>query len=187
MRYENPLIVQSDKTLLLDVHAPRADECRMALIPFAELERSPEHLHTYRLTPLSLWNACSAGIEVQKIIDVLEDFSKYDVPQSVKVWVSTTATRFGKIVVRALEEKKSDEKYLVLKCATGSIYKEIQSYPSIAKHLIPCELENSFLIELTYRGTIKQELLKMGWPVKDEAPLKEGSPLESHLRSTTLD
>ncbi|MCR4789591.1 MAG: helicase-associated domain-containing protein, partial [Treponemataceae bacterium] len=69
MQFDNPLIIQSDKTILLDVHAPRANECRMALIPFAELERSPEHLHTYRLTPLSLWNACSAGITPEQIIE----------------------------------------------------------------------------------------------------------------------
>ena len=77
MQYDNPLIIQSDKTILLDVHSPRAEECRMALIPFAELERSPEHLHTYRLTPLSLWNACSAGIKSEQIIEVLIKDIKY--------------------------------------------------------------------------------------------------------------
>ena len=77
MQYSNPLIVQSDKTLLLDVHAPLAEECRNALIAFAELERSPEHLHTYRLSPLSLWNASSAGISTEQIIESLEKFAKY--------------------------------------------------------------------------------------------------------------
>ncbi|MDE5798009.1 MAG: helicase-associated domain-containing protein, partial [Treponemataceae bacterium] len=86
-RFENPLIVQSDRTLLLDVHAPRADECRNALIPFAELERSPEHLHTYRLTPLSLWNAAGAGFFPEDAVAVLHEFARYDVPQCVEQWI----------------------------------------------------------------------------------------------------
>ena len=73
MQFDNPLIVQSDRTLLLDVHAPRAAECRNALIPFAELERSPEHLHTYRLTALSLWNASGAGFTAEQAIETLRD------------------------------------------------------------------------------------------------------------------
>ncbi len=97
MQDYKPLIVQSDKTLLLDVHAPNADECRNALMPFAELERSPEHLHTYRLTPLSLWNAASVGFSPDYAIKVLTDFSRYDVPQIVCAWIKETAERFGKI------------------------------------------------------------------------------------------
>ena len=104
MQYSNPLIVQSDKTLLLDVHAPLAEECRNALIPFAELERSPGHLHTYRLSPLSLWNASSAGISTEQIISSLEKFAKYDVPQSVKDWIEDTANKFGKIKIKGIED-----------------------------------------------------------------------------------
>ena len=97
MNYENPLIVQGDRSLLLDVHAPLAEECRNALIPFAELEKSPEHLHTYRLTPLSLWNAASAGFSADDAAAVLNQYARYDVPQSVIVWIKETASRFGKI------------------------------------------------------------------------------------------
>ena len=97
MNLENPLIVQGDRTLLLDVHAPLAMECRNDLLPFAELERSPEHLHTYRLTPLSLWNATSAGFTAENAIDVLKKYSRYDVPQSIEVWITETASRFGKL------------------------------------------------------------------------------------------
>ncbi|MBP3771816.1 MAG: helicase-associated domain-containing protein, partial [Treponema sp.] len=97
MDYSNPLIVQSDRTLLLDVHAPRAEDCRNALIPFAELERSPEHLHTYRLTPLSLWNANAAGFSPDDAVQVLKDFARYDVPQAVEMWIRETAGRFGKL------------------------------------------------------------------------------------------
>ena len=95
MQLDNPLIVQSDRTLLLDVHAPLADKCRNELIPFAELERSPEHLHTYRLTPLSLWNASSAGFMPQDAVTVLQKYARYDVPQSVSLWITETAGRFG--------------------------------------------------------------------------------------------
>ncbi|MGP1587430.1 MAG: DNA repair helicase XPB [Treponemataceae bacterium] len=211
MQLENPLIIQSDKTLLLDVHSPRAKECRNALIPFAELERSPEHLHTYRLTPLSLWNACSVGIEPNQILETLNCFAKYEVPQVIKSWVLQTSQRFGKIVIKAIpdsygktqfcEIKNGDEKtdetkpecefydkieYLMLKAENSLIYKELGSIKSIQKYLIPCEIENAFYILLTYRGSIKQELLKSGWPVKDEAPLREGTPLKIDLRENCL-
>ena len=93
----NPLIVQSDRTILLDVHAPLAEECRNALIPFAELERSPEHLHTYRLTPLSLWNAVSAGFTAEDAISTLTEYSRFPVPQPVEFWIKETAGKFGKL------------------------------------------------------------------------------------------
>ena len=99
MNYENPLIVQSDRSLLLDVHAPRAEECRNALIPFAELEKSPEHLHTYKLSPLSLWNAASAGFSADDAIAVLHEFARYDVPQSIEMWIKENASRFGRITL----------------------------------------------------------------------------------------
>ena len=97
MNYENPLIVQGDRSLLLDVHAPLAEECRNALIPFAELEKSPDHLHTYRLTPLSLWNAASAGFSADDAVAVLQKYARYDIPQSVIAWIKETEDRFGKI------------------------------------------------------------------------------------------
>ena len=111
MNYENPLIVQGDRTLLLDVHAPLAEECRNALIPFAELEKSPEHLHTYRLTPLSLWNATSAGFSAEDAVDVLKKYARYDVPQSIMMWIHETAGRFGKLKLIPGPESEG-EKYL---------------------------------------------------------------------------
>ena len=106
MNYENPLIVQVDRSLLLDVHAPLAEECRTALIPFAELERSPEHLHTYKLSPLSLWNAASVGFSAQDAIDVLNKFARYDVPQAVVMWIKEIEGRFGKLRLVLGPEKK---------------------------------------------------------------------------------
>ena len=125
----NPLIVQSDKTILLDVHAPLAEECRNALIPFAELERSPEHLHTYRLTPLSLWNAASAGFSSDHIIEVLEKYSRYPVPQPVSFWIEEISGRFGKLRMTAPDEADNSEDFEMLYLETSSIavYKEIEA------------------------------------------------------------
>ena len=214
MDYSNPLIVQSDRTLLLDVHAPRAEECRNALIPFAELERSPEHLHTYRLTPLSLWNANAAGFSSEDAVNVLRDFVRYDVPQSVEMWIRETAGRFGKLrLVPApwvevpnpgKPGESIKEEYLYLVSESPSVFKEIKASPIGKKYLSVCEYDSPqdelmrrtsvndeekshcFRLALTDRGTIKQELLKMAWPVKDDVPLIDGEPLDICLRKKTL-
>ncbi len=214
MNYENPLIVQSDKTLLLDVHAPLAEECRNDLIPFAELEKSPEHLHTYRLTPLSLWNASSAGFGPEDAVAVLEKYARYDVPQSVVMWIKEIASRFGKIrlipgpinlvPVKEKSDKLIEEKFLYLVVQSLPIYKELGALKEVKKIIWACdyvEPENStknkielsddekqfcFCLRLTDRGTIKQLLLNSGWPVKDEVILTDGEPLDVSLRETTL-
>lgn len=197
-QFQNPLIVQSDRTILLDVHAPRSEECRNALIPFAELERSPEHLHTYRLTPLSLWNAASAGISTQQIIQVLREFSRYHIPQNIEMWICETAERFGKVRLVQSDESEihgetSPEKnspplheFLYLETVDEKIFKQIQNNSIAKKFLSPCEKPNCFMLALTDRGIVKQKLLEFGWPVKDEAPLREGEALEIHLREKTL-
>ena len=211
MNIENPLIVQGDRSLLLDVHAPLAEECRNALIPFAELEKSPEHLHTYRLTPLSLWNAASAGFSADDAAAVLQKYARYDVPQSVLAWIKETASRFGKIrliagpdievPVKEDSDKKVIEHYLYLVADSIPVYKEIAANHSVKKILCDShpdgnchpELDSgstdtpqySFLIHLTDRGTIKQLLLQEGWPVKDEVALTDGEPLDISLRQTT--
>ncbi len=197
---ENPLVVQSDKTLLLDVHAPLAEECRNDLIPFAELVKSPEHIHTYSLTPLSLWNAASAGFTSKNAIEILQKYARFDVPQAVIVWIEETAERFGKLrLIPAPSDEHSANEYLYLVCTSPYIYKELNSQPSVKKLLIPCEYKKTspeievsedekkycFLINLTDRGTVKQSLLKLGWPVKDDVPLAEGKHLDIHIREKT--
>ena len=207
MQNSNPLIVQGDKTLLLDIHAPQADECRRALIPFAELERSPEHLHTYRLTPLSLWNAASAGFSPDYAVDVLKTYSRFDVPQPIIVWIRETASRFGKL--RLLPDSLSGsegEDTLILETQSLAVYRELEANKKLLKYLQPLpeyappaatteKPENTtggrpslyaFKLLLTDRGTIKEELLKTGWPVKDEVPLREGEKLSFSLRERTL-
>ena len=145
MNYENPLIVQSDRTLLLDVHAPLAEECRNALIPFAELEKSPEHLHTYRLSPLSLWNAASAGFSADDAVAVLEKYARYDVPQSIPQWIQEISNRFGTLRLIPGPEKETEtkdkdgkpiiEKYLYLTAKTAPVFKEIGVNPAVKKYL----------------------------------------------------
>ena len=185
MNYENPLIVQGDRSLLLDVHAPLAEECRNALLPFAELEKSPEHLHTYKLTPLSLWNAASAGFSAEDAVAVLEKYARYDVPRAIPAWIKEVSGRFGKITLEPCEEGDK----LLLVAATEAIYKEIGANGAVKKYLEeggfdrlnhPC-----YLIKLTDRGTIKQLLLEAGWPVKDQVALTDGEPLDFNLRETT--
>ena len=159
MQFDNPLIVQGDRTLLLDVHAPLANECRNDLIPFAELERSPEHLHTYRLTPLSLWNATSAGLTPDDVVAVLEKYARYDVPQNITMWIKETASRFGKlrlipgpviqVPVKTAEVLKAhvgvdsvhtvEEQYLYLVANARNVYLEIKANPHAKKLLEPCE------------------------------------------------
>ena len=222
-RFENPLIVQSDRTLLLDVHAPRANDCRNALIPFAELERSPEHLHTYRLTPLSLWNAAGAGFSPDDAVRVLHEFARYDVPQAVEMWIKETAGRFGKLRLipapsvlvpyktasiadpnaENTKAKEIKEEYLYLVTESRAVFKEISASLLVKKNTLTVtdyvapeeyadpavtddEKEHCFSLHLTDRGTIKQELLKMGWPVKDDVPMADGEPLQINLRQTTL-
>ena len=186
MNYENPLIVQGDRSLLLDVHAPLAEECRNALIPFAELEKSPEHLHTYKLTPLSLWNAASAGFSAQDAVDVLNKFARYDVPQSVVAWINEVSGRFGKIrLVEVPKTKDDEEQYLSLQAQSEAIYKEIGANTAVKKMLGMGAAKNTYLIKLTDRGTIKQLLLEAGWPVKDEVALTDGEPLEINLKTQT--
>ena len=198
MNTENPLIVQGDRSLLLDVHAPLAEECRNALIPFAELEKSPEHLHTYKLTPLSLWNAASAGFSAEDAVAVLEKFARYDVPQAVIAWIKEVCSRFGKIRLLPGEDAET----LVLSAQTEAIYKEIGANTAVKKLLCGGPIggpvlrqaqqprgeglqKYAYLIKLTDRGTIKQLLLEAGWPVKDEVALTDGEPLSVNLRQTT--
>lgn len=222
MQFDNPLIIQSDRTLLLDVHAPLANDCRNDLIPFAELEKSPEHLHTYRLTPLSFWNATSAGFTPEDAIKVLEKYARYDVPQSVVFWIQETAGRFGKLKIvpgpkmqvplkptEVFSEETTytgqmiEEQFLYLVASSKPIFLEISANPSLKKYISPAEYDESvengnveltedekkycFLLKLTDRGTIKQELLKILWPVKDEVQLEDGEPLDFSLKETTSD
>jgi len=176
---EKPLIVQSDGSLLMDVHNPAAEEARSRIAVFSELEKSPEHIHTYRITPLSLWNAASAGYTPQQVIDQLRSCSRYTLPQTVEVTILDQMERFGKLIL-----SPHTEKTLFLHTQDPAIRAEIQSTKRLERYLSP--EGDGFIVNLVDRGTVKQELIRLGYPVKDEAPLAEGDPLPITLRERTL-
>jgi len=193
----NPLIVQSDKTLLLDVHTEKAEQARSAIIPFAELEKSPEHIHTYRITPLSLWNAASAGFNPDDIAKALAEYSRYTVPSGIIESFSDTMSRYGKIRMTAApgpaakngdngtaDPDSAPAETLFLEIADKAVLAEIEAVKTLEKYLI--KNGNGFLVRLVDRGTVKQELIRHGWPVRDEAPLVSGDNFEIKLRDTSL-
>jgi DNA excision repair protein ERCC-3 len=177
----NPLIVQSDRTILLDVHTPRSEEAREAILPFAELEKSPEHIHTYRISPLSLWNAASAGFGPGDLVAVLEEYTRYPIPAGIAGGFTDTMARYGKIRLRGAEEGEGRlPEELLLVTEDGAIRAEIEASKSLGKYL--ARVDRGFLLKLTDRGSVKRELIRMGWPVKDEAPLSEGESFAIALR-----
>ncbi len=176
--FDQPVIVQSDYSLLLDVHHPKAEEAKMILAPFAELFKSPEHIHTYRITPISLWNAASAGLNGEEILNNLISISRYDIPINVSTYISEIATRFGKLLLLPTD----DPMRLQLEILDPNIKAEVVSTKKIIPYLIFTGQDESIYIDLLNRGFIKQELIKIGFPVKDLVPLREGDPLEFKLR-----
>lgn len=184
------LIVQSDRTLLLDVHCESAEAARQAIMPFAELEKSPEHIHTYRITPLSLWNAASAGYTPQDVVNTLNEFSRYDIPSGIIEGFSLLMSRYGKIKMIAnndpdsySNENHANDK-LALQIDDETIRIEIGELKALKKYLL--KTANGFSLALIDRGTVKRELIRIGWPVQDEAPLAKGEDLEVKLRERAL-
>lgn len=175
-----PLIVQGDLTLLLDVHDPAFEEGRAAIGAFAALEKSPEHLHTYRISALSLWNAASAGLSPEEVEATLALYSRYEIPRDISFIVRDTMARFGRLVLKEIPSELPDR--LFLSCADGEAEREIASSKKLQKWLVPAP--GGFELRLTERGTVKRELFKLGWPVKDEAPLTPGDPLTIALRDS---
>ncbi len=178
---EKPLIVQSDKTLFLEVDHPNFKKARILISRFAELEKSPEYLHTYRITSLSLWNAASSGMKAEKIINTLHEFSKYPVPQPVISEVTRQISRYGKLKL-ARDEK--DE--LILQSDNKNYIKEISLNSKIQDFIKEIKDENTIYIKKMYRGHIKQALVRLGYPVEDIAGYDEGKEFRFELRKTTL-
>ena len=175
------LIVQGDHSLLLDVHNPGFEEARSDISPFSELEKSPEHIHTYRMSPLSLWNAASAGMREQEIIDALDRHSRFPVPDNVNYFIHSTLSRYGMLKLEATE----NENVLFLKIEDPTLALEISHLKSLKKYITPGE--GGFFLQLVDRGTIKLILIKAGFPVEDLAPLKEGDPCPINLKNTLSD
>ncbi|SHH25336.1 DNA excision repair protein ERCC-3 [Jatrophihabitans endophyticus] len=166
---DGPLIVQSDKTLLLEVDHPQAAEARGAIAPFAELERSPEHVHTYRLTPLGLWNARAAGHDAEQVVDALVRYSRYAVPHALLVDVADTMDRYGR-----LQLVKHPNHGLALVSLDRAVLEEVLRQKKIAPMLGTRVDDDTVLVHPSERGRLKQALLKVGWPAEDHAGYVDG-------------
>ena len=164
-----PLIVQSDKTLLLEVDHPAAEAARRDIAPFAELERAPEHIHTYRVTPLGLWNARAAGHDAEQVVHALITHSRYPVPQALLVDVADTMARYGRLTL-----DKDPEHGLVLRTTDRAVLTEVLRHKRI-KPLVGDQLDaDTVSVHASERGHMKQELLKIGWPAEDLAGYVDG-------------
>ncbi|MFF7458515.1 DNA repair helicase XPB [Kitasatospora sp. NPDC008115] len=166
---DGPLIVQSDKTLLLEIDHPKAADCRRAIAPFAELERAPEHVHTYRVTPLGLWNARAAGHDAEQVVDALVTYSRYPVPHALLVDVADTMARYGR-----LRLVKHPTHGLVLTTTDRPVLEEVlrsrKIVPLVGARIDP----DTVVVHPSERGQIKQVLLKLGWPAEDLAGYVDG-------------
>jgi DNA excision repair protein ERCC-3 len=166
---DGPLIVQSDKTLLLEVDHPQADETRTAIAPFAELERAPEHVHTYRVTPLALWNARAAGHDAEQVVDALVRYSRYPVPQPLLVDVVDTMARFGRLTL------VNDPAHgLVMTTTDRAVLEEVLRNKKIGPMLGTRIDPDTVVVHPSERGRLKQLLLKAGWPAEDQAGYVDG-------------
>jgi DNA excision repair protein ERCC-3 len=166
---DGPLIVQSDKTLLLEVDHARADDCRKAIAPFAELERAPEHIHTYRLTPLGLWNARAAGHDAEQVVDTLLRYSRYPVPHALLIDVAETMSRYGR-----LQLNNHPVHGLVLQSLDAAVLEEVLRSRKAAP-LLGARLDDvTVAVHPSERGNLKQALIKLGWPAEDVAGYVDG-------------
>jgi DNA excision repair protein ERCC-3 len=171
-----PLIVQSDRTVLLEVAHPQAEDARHDLAVFAELERAPEHIHSYRITKLGLWNARAAGHTAADMLDTLARYSRFPIPQSVSVDITETVERYGRLVI-----ERDAEGVLLLTATDRSVLAEIRRSKKIAELLFEQRDENTVVMQPWARGELKQQLLKLGWPAEDLAGYTPGTPHEIDL------
>src|SRR3989441_1712945 len=180
MNLGNPCIVQSDRTILLEVDHPLHAEARDALAQFAELEKSPEHIHTYRLSPLSLWNAAAGRMSPEMVLELLNQYSKYAIPTNITVDIREYMSRYGR--VKLIREGEA----LLLISQDTALIAEILHHKRIQPYLLRQIDRTSIQVDASRRGHIKQALIHIGFPAEDLAGYTEGSPLPLRLRSKTL-
>ncbi|MCR2791725.1 DEAD/DEAH box helicase [Microbacterium sp. zg.Y625] len=173
---DGPLIVQSDRTVLLEVAHPDAETARHELAIFAELERAPEHIHTYRITRLGLWNARAAGHDADDMLATLDRWSRFPVPASVSMDLRETVNRYGRLVIERADVEGFGEGVLVLRSTDNAVLSEVSRNKRISPLLIGRPTPDTFVVDAWARGQIKQELLKIGWPAEDHAGYTPGTP-----------
>ena len=175
---DKPLMVQSDKTMLLDVHSPSFQDCRNDIIAFSDLVKSPEHIHTYTLSPLTLWNAVSSGLDSNEIIRRLKKWSRYEIDERVLFFIEDTAIRYGEFILT-----EEDQDTLRLSVKRERFFLTLLSEVTLKKYLKKGD-GNYFLLSKLDRGTVKAKMVKMGFPVDDRIPLKKGGELSFDLKDT---
>lgn len=175
----NPLIVQGDRTVLLEVDNPLHADARDALAPFAELEKSPEHIHTYRLTALSLWNAAAAGMTAEEMIEALATYSKFPLPPNLPVDLRELVGRYGRVRLQRVAGE------LRLICEDPVLLEELSRQKGVRDYLGERVDRQSFFIEDAFRGVLKQALIGVGYPAEDLAGYTAGADLEVELREAT--
>jgi DNA excision repair protein ERCC-3 len=173
---ELPLIVQADRSLLVDVHSPLYVECRDRLAAFAELRKSPEHIHTYAITQLSLWNACAAGVDVHSVTQALSRFSRYEVPANVLADIRDLMGRYGRLRLVRLGP------HLALEADNQELLSDLRRHREVGPLLGEAEDGVRALVPHNQRGLLKQSLLKAGLPVEDLAGYSQGAPLRLRLQ-----
>lgn len=183
VRPDNPLIVQGDGKVLLETKHARYEEVRDFLSRFAELETSPAHLHTFRIHPLSLWNAASSGMRKDEIVDGLRNWSKFDLPPDVLTRIGDTIERYG--LVKLTNHPDEPNRLLRLEFATAFVAKLVSQEKSIRELLVE-DGRRYWAIQSGHRGIFKQRMLASGWPVEDLAGFYPGDPLDVRLREKLL-
>ncbi len=173
---DGPLIIQSDRTVLLEVAHPQAEDARHDLAVFAELERAPEHVHTYRITRLGLWNARAAGHTAEDMLGTLERYAKFPVPQTVTVDITETVGRYGRLRI-----ERDDEDELVIRSSDIAVLTEVAGARRITPLLTGRRDDDAFTVQPWARGQLKQELVKIGWPAEDFAGYTPGTPHDIEL------
>lgn len=178
---DSPLIVQSDRTVLLEVAHPQAEDARHELAVFAELERAPEHVHTYRITRLGLWNARAAGHDAAQMLETLERYAKFPVPQTVAIDIEETVGRYGRLVIARTASSDGDTGELVIRSTDAAVLTEITRSSKVGPFLGIRRSPTEWTLQPWARGQVKQELLKLGWPAEDQAGYTSGTPHEIGL------
>lgn len=178
---ELPLLVQSDRTMLLDTHSPLSDMCRKDIMVFSDLIKSPEHMHTYALSPLSIWNAESSGLTGKEILNRLERWSKYELDERIVYFINDQACRYGSFFL----EEYNDE-YMILRVKREELFLELAHKEELSTLLYPSKEKMSFLVKKLDRGTLKVKMIKLSFPVVDNIPLLTGDPLPFSIKENTI-
>jgi DNA excision repair protein ERCC-3 len=173
----NPLFVQPDRSILLETFNPKYAEARDAIAPFAELEKSPEHIHTYRVSNLSLWNAAAAGFTATQMVGVLQKYTKFPLPPNIPTDVEETVSRYGRVKLDRLDENR-----LRIRCEDKALLEELARQPKVRGYLGDKLDAASYAVDPAHRGVLKLALIQVGYPAEDLAGYVEGTPLPTNLR-----